>query len=160
MGKTHKPTYCRLQYLEKSKMAFAKAGHAVMDFTVKILLEKHRELNMETNIAFVDRYIYKIKKNFDRVNRTKLLEILQNDNILQHIIHNICNLYKTNLISVKTEDRKSEWKVIDSGVRQGCRLLPILFIIYMNAIIKEWRQKPHWYIPIGRNLVRCHTVCS
>jgi hypothetical protein len=116
---------------------------------MKILLDKHREFNMETHIAFVD-----LKKAFDRVNRSKLLKILQNDNIPQHIIQNIYILYKTNLISVKIEDRKSEWKVIDSGVRQGCRLSPILFIIhvYMNAIIKEWRQKPHGYIPIGRNL--------
>jgi hypothetical protein len=50
---------------------------------------------------------------------TKLLEIPQNDSIPQQIIQNIYNIYKTNLISVKIEDRKSEWKVIDSGVRQG-----------------------------------------
>jgi hypothetical protein len=38
------------------------------------------------------------------------------------------------------------------GVRRGCGLSPILLIIYMKAIIKEWRQKPHGCIPIGRNL--------
>jgi hypothetical protein len=70
---------------------------------MKILLEKHREFNMETHIAFVD-----LKKAFDRINRTKLFEILQNDNILQQIIQNIYNLYKTILILVKIEDRKSE----------------------------------------------------
>jgi predicted transcriptional regulator len=81
---------------------------------------------MEIHISFVD-----FKKAFDRFNRTKLLEILQNDNIPQQIIQNIYNLYKTNLISVKNEDRKSEWKVTDSGVRQGCGLPPVLFIIYI-----------------------------
>jgi hypothetical protein len=50
------------------------------------------------------------------------------------------------LISVKIEDRKSERKIIDTGVIQGCGLSPILFIIYMNAVIKEWKQKPHGYI--------------
>jgi hypothetical protein len=41
---------------------------------MKILLEKHWEFNMETHITSVD-----LKKAFGRVNRTKLLEILQND---------------------------------------------------------------------------------
>jgi TusA-related sulfurtransferase len=90
---------------------------------------------METHIAFVD-----LEKAFDRVNKTKILEILQDDSIPQQIIQNIYNLFKTNLISVKIEDRKSEWKVIDSGVRKGCRLPPILFIIYMNVIITQTEE--------------------
>jgi hypothetical protein len=94
------------------------------NFTIKILLEKHREFNMEIHIAFVD-----LRKAFNRVNRTKLLEILQNDNIPQQITQNIYNLYRTNMISVTTEDRKSEWKVNDNGNRQGCRLSPMLFLI-------------------------------
>jgi hypothetical protein len=79
-------------------------------FTMKVLLERHRKFNMKTHVAFVD-----LKKAFDRVNRTKLPEILQNENIPQQIIQNIYNLYKTNFISVKIEDRKSEWKVIDKA---------------------------------------------
>jgi hypothetical protein len=55
-------------------------------FTIKILLEKHQEYNVETHIAFVD-----LKKIINRVNRTKLLEFLQNDKIPNR-------LYKTNLI--------------------------------------------------------------
>jgi hypothetical protein len=113
---------------------------------MKMLLVKHQEFNMETHIAFVD-----LKKAFDKVNRTKLLEIPQNDNIPQQIIQNMYNLYKTSWIVV--EDKKSEWKAINSGVRQGCGLLPILFIIYMNVILKEWRQKPHGYIPIDRKMI-------
>jgi hypothetical protein len=74
------------------------------------------------------------------MNRPKLLEMLQNDNIPQHI-QNIYNLYKTNLILVKIEDRKSEWKVIDSRVRQGCGLSPILFIIYMNAMASKYNME-------------------
>jgi hypothetical protein len=81
--------------LEEKQNGFRKGrSHVVM--SMKILLEKYREFNMETHIAFAG-----LKKAFDRVNRTKLLEIFQNDNIPQQIIQNIYNLYKTNLISVK-----------------------------------------------------------
>jgi hypothetical protein len=114
---------------------------------MKIILEKHREFNMKNHIAFVH-----LNEDLDRVNRTKLLEILQNDNILQQIIQNIYNPYKTNCIAVKTEDKKSKWKVINSEVRQGCGLSPMLFTVYMNAIVKEWRQKPYGYIPGDGNL--------
>jgi hypothetical protein len=114
---------------------------------MKILLEKHREFNVEAHIAFVD-----LKKAINRVNRTKLLEFLQNDKICQQIIQNIYNLYKSNLILVKAEDIKSELKVSDSGDRQGCRFPPQLFIRNINALIKKWRQKPHVIIHIGRNL--------
>jgi hypothetical protein len=72
-------------------------------FTVKILIEKHREFNMETHIAFVD-----FKKAFDQVNRKELLRILISDQVPQQTIQNIYNLYKTNLISVKIEDKLSE----------------------------------------------------
>jgi hypothetical protein len=71
--------------LGKEQNGFRK-GWSCSDgyLTMKILLEKHREFNMETHIAFVD-----LKKAFDKINRTKLLEILQNDNIPQQIIQNI-----------------------------------------------------------------------
>jgi hypothetical protein len=52
---------------------------------------------------------------------------------------------------VKIDD-KSECKVISSGVRQVCGLSPIHFVRYMNAIVKEWRQKLHAYIPIDSDL--------
>jgi hypothetical protein len=52
------------------------------------------------------------------------------------------------LITVKIEDKKSEWNVVNGGVRQDCRL----FIIYMNAIVKECRQNPHGYVPVARSI--------
>jgi hypothetical protein len=93
---------------------------------------------METHIAFVD-----FKKAFNQVNRKELLRILASDQVPQQTIQNTYNLYKTNLISVKTEDKLSEWREINTGVRHGCGLSPVLFIIYMNAIIKEFKQKHH-----------------
>jgi hypothetical protein len=65
------------------------------------------------------------------------LEILKADNIPNQLIAEIYNIYKNNLIAIKMESELSEWKDITGGVRQGCSLSPLLFIIYMNTIIKE-----------------------
>lgn len=84
------------------------------------------------------------------VDRNKLLNILAHDGIPNQLITAIYNIYNSNHIQVRIENKYSEWKRINQGVRQGCSLSPLLFIIYMNHIIKEWRLKPHGSIPISR----------
>lgn len=116
-------------------------------FTMKILIEKHREFNIETHIAFVD-----FQKAFDKVNRNQLLNIMARDNIPAQIIQNVFNIYKETLISVKIGDKSSNQNMINSGVRQGCGLSPLLFNIYMDNIIREFRLTRHGFIPINRNL--------
>jgi hypothetical protein len=64
----------------------------------------------------------------------------------------ICEMYKHNLIAVRLQAETSEWKIINCGVRQGCSLSPLLFIIYMNKIIQKWKVTRHGNIPINRNV--------
>jgi hypothetical protein len=92
---------------------------------LKIIIQKHREFNIETHLAFID-----YKKAFDKVNRHKLIEILTEDNIPNQLITAIYEIYKRNLIAVRLQTETSEWKTINCGVRQGCILSPLLFIIY------------------------------
>jgi hypothetical protein len=64
----------------------------------------------------------------------------------------IYEIYKHNLIAVRLQTETLEWKIIDSGVRQGCSLSPLLFIICMNKIIPKWKVTRHGNIPINRNV--------
>jgi hypothetical protein len=66
---------------------------------LKIIIEKHREFNIETHLAFID---YK-KKLFDKVNRNKLIEILTEDNIPNQLITAMYEIYKRNLIAVRLQ---------------------------------------------------------
>jgi hypothetical protein len=75
-----------------------------------------REFNIETHLAFIN-----FEKAFDQ------------------IIHAIYNIYSNNKISIKTDSNPSKWEPINKGVRQGCSLSPLLFIIYLDAIIKRLR---------------------
>ena len=44
--------------------------------------------------------------------------------------------------TVRTSERLTDWFDIISGVRQGCVLSPLLFIIYMDRITKEDNLNP------------------
>jgi sorting nexin-29 len=56
-------------------------------FTVKQTIEKRREFNLETHIAFLD-----LEKAFDRVNRKQLWQILNKRGITYHLIEVIKSL--------------------------------------------------------------------
>ena len=52
----------------------------------------------------------------------------------------IRNTYSQCLSKVQGRDGSSDWLSIDSGVRQGDVLSPLLFIIYMDAAVREARE--------------------
>jgi hypothetical protein len=116
-------------------------------FSLKLIIEKHREFNIETHLAFIDH-----EKVFDNVNKNTLLDILAADNVPDQIIHAIYNIYSNNNITIKTDSHPSKWESINKGVRQGCGLSPPLFIIYMDAIIKRWRGGNYGGISINRSM--------
>jgi hypothetical protein len=81
--------------------------------TVKQTIEKRREFNLETHMAFLD-----LEKAFDRVNRNKLWKILNRSGISYHLTEVIKSLYKiprykstqegkfsTNFILIKEYDK-------------------------------------------------------
>ena len=39
--------------------------------------------------------------------------------------------------TIRTQDGLTEWFGVTSGVRQGCALSPLLFIVYMDKITRE-----------------------
>jgi len=58
-------------------------------FIIKQTIEKRREFNLETHIAFLD-----LEKAFYRVNRNELWQIINKRDIPYHLIEVIKSLYK------------------------------------------------------------------
>jgi len=76
-------------------------------------------------VCFVD-----YEKAFDRVDWTKLMEILCNIGVVYRDRKLIWNPYKGQSAYVRVADGYSAACEICRRVRQGCSLSPLLFIIY------------------------------
>jgi hypothetical protein len=70
--------------------------------------------------------------------------------VLHQLINVIYENYKLNLIAI--DKQYSKWGMINQGVRHGCSLLSLIFAIYINESITQWRPTGMSSIPISINL--------
>ena len=111
--------------LSESQNGFRK-GRSCTDasYTVKLLMEKRIEYNLETHMCFID-----LEKAYDRVNRKKLFEVLKDEEITYKMRKVINSIYKNTRIRVRIGNKLSEQAEINRGVRQGCPLSCVFFKI-------------------------------
>jgi hypothetical protein len=99
---------------------------------IRIISEKVLEVNGELCVCFID-----WQKAFDRVNWTKLLEILKEIGVDWRDRRLIYNLYMGQRVKVRLEQGETNGVEIGRGVRQGCCMSPILFNLYGEWLVKE-----------------------
>jgi len=105
-------------------------------FSASQIIEKHREFNIPTYIAFID-----FKKTFDSVDRDKLWTIMLSKGIPTHLITMIQKIYMENIIRVNAGNGISkDSRAITQGVKQGCTISPVLFNLYLDEVIRIWLQ--------------------
>jgi len=97
------------------------------------IIEKRKEHNLQPFLLFID-----YEKAYDNVNRDKLWEMMDNK-IPNYLLNAIKCIYGNMKGRIKFNDGVSEPVYINKGVRQGCGLLPVLFNIYINKIIQEFK---------------------
>ena len=95
----------------------------------EIIKRKKRE-GKPTYACFLD-----IKKAYDTVWREGLWDKLQRAGIQNRISQVIKNMYSEVKSSVILNDKMTEWFDIEIGLRQGCVLSPLLFLIFINDLL-------------------------
>jgi len=113
----------------------------------KQIMEKRREFNLETHMAFLD-----LEKAFDRVDRNQLWQILNRRGIPYHLIEVIKSPYKNTSVHIDTGKKILEKIYINQGVQQGCNLSPTIFNIYIDDLLRNWKHKVDAGIVLKRNL--------
>lgn len=76
-------------------------------------------------------------KAYDKVDRDKLWHILQNMEIPSGILATLKALYSNNFVKLKWGKHESQSISTTVGLKQGCPLSPILFILYIAELEKR-----------------------
>ena len=103
-------------------------------FSIRQLIEKCYEKNKDIYTCFVD-----LEKAYDRIPRVKLFSILKRYGVGYNLLSANRSIYFGSCAAVRIEGKLGEWFDVKTGVRQGCKLSPLLFIIYMNEILTNCR---------------------
>ncbi|XP_059735387.1 uncharacterized protein [Bos taurus] len=96
------------------------------------IIEKAKEFQKNIYFCFID-----YAKAFDCVDHNKLLEILKEMGIPDHLTCLLRNLYAGQEATVRTGHGTTDWFQIGKGVHQVCILSPCLFNLYAEYIMKK-----------------------
>ena len=105
-------------------------------FALRIIIEKSWEFNKAAYITFID-----LQKAFDSVPREKVWKCLERRySIRGKLKKAIISLYDPCLCTVRTGYQNETWFNIESGVKQGSVISPLLFIAYMNEVTARFKE--------------------
>ena len=107
-------------------------------FIVRQLQEKHLAANKPLYMAFVD-----LEKAFDRVPRD-VWWAMRKLGIDEWLVRLVQSMYKDVRSRVRVGDGYSEVFGVGVGVHQGSVLSPLLFIIALEALSREFRTGCPW----------------
>ena len=96
------------------------------------IIEKAREFQRNIYFCFID-----YAKAFDCVDHNKLLKILKEMGIPDHLTCLLRNLYAAQEATVRTGHGTTDWFQIEKGVCQGYILSPCLFNLYAEYIMRN-----------------------
>ncbi|KAL9968248.1 hypothetical protein ACROYT_G026600 [Oculina patagonica] len=78
-----------------------------------------------------------VSKAFDSVHRITLWKLLRLYGVPHKIIRMIQALYRDFTCSVLHEGNLTPWFAVETGVKQGCMMSPLLFLITLDWVMKE-----------------------
>ena len=111
-----------------------RKGRGTRDQIVNIhwIIEKAREFQKNIYFCFID-----YAKAFDCVDHNKLWKMLKELRIPDHLTCLLRNLYAGQEATVRTGHGITDWFQIGKGVCQGFLLLPCLFNLYAEYIMRN-----------------------
>lgn len=121
------------QLLVPEQAGFRRREEAVAQFIAMAEIIRRRGIEAESTFAiFVD-----FKKAYDKVHHEALYRILDNMGVRGKFLTIIKDMYQNSRMQIKAGGRVTRSFGMKRGTRQGCPLSPLLFIIFVNHLLKE-----------------------
>ena len=114
------------------KLVLEKAEEPEIKLPTSSGSSKKQEFQKNIYFCFID-----YAKAFDCVDHNKLWTILKEMGIPDHLTCLLRNLYAGQEATVRTGYETTDWFQIRKGVHQGCILLPCLFNLYTEYILRN-----------------------
>ena len=134
----------QLVSIDNSQFGFVP-GRGTTDaiFVVSQLQEKYLVANKRLYMAFVD-----LEKAFDRVPRKVIWWALRKLDVEEWIVRLVQGMYANARSRVRVGEGYSEEFEVKVGVHQGSVLSPLLFIIVLEALSREFRSPGRTSMPM------------
>ena len=115
-----------------------RSGRGCVDqvFVMKQMSEKFVDKNKSLYVAYMD-----LEKAYDRVDREAMWRVLSMYGINGQLLKAVQSLYEKSEACVRVCREEGEWFEVGVGLRQGCVMSPWLFNLFMDAVMKEVREK-------------------
>ena len=117
-------------------------------FILRQLQEKHLAKNKNLYFAFVD-----LEKAFDRVPRKVIWWAMRKLGIEEWIVKFVQAMYTNTKSKVRVNDSYTDEFDVKVGVHQGSVLSPLLFVIVLEALSREFRTGTPWELLYADDLV-------
>ena len=123
--------------LLRQEQAGFRKGRSCIDhiFVLRQILEQSHEWNSSLYVVFVD-----FEKAFDSLHRASLWKILRHYGFPQKLVSIIKSLYKNFQCQVIHNNQLTEPFKVETGVRQGCILSPMLFSLAIDWLMRRVTQ--------------------
>ena len=108
-------------------------------FTVRQICEKYLGKCKDVYFAFLD-----LEKAYDRVDRDVMWNVLRLYGIGGRLLQGVKSLYVGSKDCVRVGNEVSEWFPETVGLRHGCVMLPWLFNLYIDGVVREVNVKSAW----------------
>lgn len=119
--------------LVPEQAGFRRHEEAVAQFIAIAEIARRRGVVGESTYAvFVD-----FKKAYDKVHHEALYRILENMGVRGRFLNVIKNMYRNSKMTVRAGGRTTRSFGMKRGNRQGCPLSPLLFIIFVNRLLRD-----------------------
>jgi hypothetical protein len=118
----------------RQEQAGFRRGKGCIDniFTLTNINEQSLEWKTQLYVNFID-----FKKAFDSIHRKRLWKIGRSYGVPDKIMTLIKCLYTQFKCIVILNNKETDSFTVESGVRQGCIISPILFLVAIDWIIKK-----------------------